>query len=141
MRFRTSLKVGSEEGCTVGTLLLQPPPSAGTFVCAVTGQVVSESVSAFLALIIGPWSQEVVVVVVVVVCVCVCVCVIEKEVKDRCTKTSPRVQRSLTLIQMVNSFRELQGLSSQVTCLSVVVFAYVAPPGAAPLRVIISGVV
>ena len=64
---------GGKEGCTVGTLLLQPPPSAGTFVHAVTGQVVSESVSAFLALIIGPWSQEVaVVVVVVVVVVCVC---------------------------------------------------------------------
>ena len=54
------------------TLLLQPPPSAGTFVHVVAGQVVAESVSAFLALIIGPWSQEVVVVVVVVV-VCVCV--------------------------------------------------------------------
>ena len=75
---------------------------------------------------------------------CVCVCVIEKEVKDRCTKTSPRVQRSPTLVQMVNSFRELQGLSSQVTIrvsLSVVVFAYVTPAGGAPLRVIISGVV
>ena len=50
---------------------MQPPPSAGTFVHAVTGQVVSESVSAFLALIIGPWSQEVVVAVVVVVVVVV----------------------------------------------------------------------
>ena len=114
---------------------------------AVTGQVVSESVSAFLAPIIGPWSQEVVVVVVVlvlVVVVVVVVVVVCVSLKRRCTKTSPRVQRSPTLIQMVNSFRELQGLSSQVTIrvsLSVVVFAYVAPPGAATLRVTISGVV
>ena len=54
---------------------MQPAPSAGTFVHAVTGQVVSESVSAFLALIIGSWSQEVVVVVIIVVVVVVVVVV------------------------------------------------------------------
>ena len=42
-------------GCTVGTLHLQPAPSpsSGTCVHAVTRQVVAESASAFLAVIVG----------------------------------------------------------------------------------------
>ena len=55
----------------VGTPPLQPlpSPSADTCVHAITGQVVAESASAFLGLMLGCWdqegSEEVVVVVVV----------------------------------------------------------------------------
>ena len=43
----------------VGTPCLEPlpPPSAGTFVHAVTRQVVAGSASAFLDLIFDPWGQ------------------------------------------------------------------------------------